>query len=247
MVFGPHLPVAIIVQVRMGATRLPGKPLLKVIGKPLIYYLAERLKQSKLNLPLIFATSTNQKDDPLVEALDQQKLKVFRGSEEDVLSRYYQAATQFNIETIIRITGDCPLIDPDLIDQAVSVFVKSSYDYYSNTIKRTYPRGMDIEIFSYSALKKAYENSTQLTEKEHVTPYIYRHPELFQLGEMLNIGDSSSYRLTVDTPEDFELIRRILGRLYPKNPQFRLVDILKLLHQEPEWVKINQHIEQKKI
>ncbi len=173
----------------------------------------------------------------------------FRGSEEDVLDRYYQAALQRNPAGIIRITADCPLIDPTIIDQTVQIFqtMRGELKYVSNTLEKTFPRGLDVEIFSFEALQQAALHANRSEEREHVTVYLYQHPDVFQLKNLAHIPSLAQHRWTVDTLEDFQLVKLILEELYPFNPQFRLKDILQLLAQHPHWSKLNAHIEQKKI
>lgn len=249
MHIGPHLQVVVIVQARMGAARFPGKPLKTILSRPLLHYLIERLKRVKLATSIVIATTTNERDDPIANLALQEKVNVFRGSEEDVLSRYIEAAKQNKADIIVRITADCPLIDPLIIDQVIQGFldVKPPLDYFSNALTRTFPRGLDVEVFSYKALQKAHQEAKLSEEREHVTLYLYRHPELFRIGNFCYIFDASSYRLTVDTPEDFELITKIYESLYPTNPHFTLEDVLKLLDKHPELTKINAHIKQKEV
>jgi len=243
----PERKVLIIVQARMGSTRLPGKIMKTVLGRPLLDFLVHRLKRSALADGIVIATTKNKQDVKIVNFCLGQEIFCFAGSEDDVLDRYYQAATKFNADVIVRISSDCPLIDPLLIDKLISFFLElqPNCDYLSNTLVRTFPRGMDIEVFSYAALALAAERAVLPEEREHVTPYIYRHPELFKLHSYIQADDNSRYRWTVDCPEDFELITKILENIYPKNPDFTLQDLLKLLKKHPEWSKINAHIEQK--
>jgi len=166
-----------------------------------------------------------------------------------VLTRYYEAAAQENADIVIRLTGDCPLIDPSVVDAVIRAYqtAQPNIDYVSNTLERTFPRGLDIEVFSFATLEKAYRTATEPYEREHVTPYIYRHPEQFKLQQHQQDQDHSSLRWTVDTPEDFELIEKILTALYPKNPVFSQQDILDLLTFNPQWHHINAHVEQIKL
>lgn len=239
--------IIIIVQARMGSTRLPGKILKEVLQKPLLSYEIERLKQVKNAQEVIIATTTNQLDQAVIDLCQKEGMGVFRGSEEDVLGRYYEAAVLTKADVIVRITADCPLIDPRIIDKAIALFLdtKSDYDYLSNAQERTYPRGMDVEVFSRKALEKAYDEAHLPEEREHVTLYLYRHPEKFHIGSFKRNLDASSYRLTVDTAEDFALIKIVLEQLYPQNPHFSLEEILKLLENHPEWYALNRHVQQK--
>jgi spore coat polysaccharide biosynthesis protein SpsF len=243
----PPKKVLIIVQARMGSTRLPGKIMKKVLDRPLLDFLVERLKRVSLADGFMIATTKNPADIKIINYCLEGEVLCFAGSEEDVLDRYFQAATKYQAEVIVRITSDCPLIDPQLIDKIISAYLdlQPNCDYLSNTLERTFPRGMDIEVFSYDALKLAAEDARQPWEREHVTPYIYRHPELFKIQNYIQEKDESKYRWTVDCPEDFELISKILENLYPDNHEFTLENILDLLQKYPEWSKINAHIQQK--
>ncbi|MBK4730643.1 glycosyltransferase family protein [Oxynema sp. CENA135] len=231
----------------MTSTRLPGKVLKQVLGKPLLEYQIERLRRVKLADEIVIATTTNQTDDPIVNLCDRLSVAYFRGSEQDVLERYYQAATAHKADVVIRVTSDCPLIDPQVINQVIDYYLQSqsNYDYVSNSIKRTYPRGMDTEVFSYSVLEQAFLEATAQPDREHVTPFIYRQPQRYRLGHVTYSEDCSHHRWTVDTPEDFELIKKIIETVYPNEPYFTLEDCLGLLQQHPDWYFINSHIEQK--
>lgn len=237
--------VEIYVQARMGSTRLPGKVMLKVLDKPLLEYLVERLKQVKAADEVVILTSTDAADDVIANYCKDHNISFFRGSNANVLDRYYQAAQASKPEAIVRITADCPLIDPDVVDEVIKFFKDHSYDYVSNGLERTYPRGLDTEIFSYKVLEQAWKHAKKDEEKEHVTPYIYRHPELFLVKNLSLQPRADHHRWTVDTPEDFELIKRILENLYPGQPQFRMADVLRLLEKHPDWSQLNAHIEQK--
>ncbi len=239
----------IISQARMTSTRLPGKVLKEVLGKPLLEYHIERLLRVRLADELVVATTTNDTDQPIVELCERLGVAYYRGSEEDVLSRYYEAAAHFGADVVVRVTSDCPLIDPGVVDEAISLYVKNrdKYDYVSNALQRTYPRGLDTEVFSMAVLEKAYKEAREQPEREHVTPYVYRHPELFRLANCSGAQDYSQHRWTVDTPEDFELIRLILEELYPVNERFTWLDVLELLSKHSEWVEINAGVEQKEV
>lgn len=241
------LNVLIIMQARMGSTRLPGKVLKEVRGKPLMHYEVERLRRVSLARQLVIATTTHLKDQPVIDYCLGANIPFFRGSEEDVLNRYYCTAREFGADVIVRVTADCPLIDPEVVDQVIHFYLENypQYDYVSNTLERTFPRGMDVEVFSFPGLSEAEQQAQNPVEREHVTPFFYRYPNKFHLGSIKNITDQSRYRLTVDTPEDFELIRRILEVLYPENPNFSLKDVLGLLERNPDWAKINSDVQQK--
>ena len=238
--------VGIIIQARMGSTRLPGKIMLTVQNKPVLEHIIDRLKGCKNVHEIIIATTIDARDDLIVSLAKSNNLKYFRGSEEDVLSRYYYAAKENNLDVIIRITSDCPFVDADIIDSMVATFLKDpSVDYLSNTIKRTFPRGLDVEIMNFSSLKKAFNFAKENCQREHVTPYIYQNEEKFKIKQFIGNGDDSKYRLTLDTQEDFELIREIYDGIYPVNNYFTLNDVLRFLKQHDHLTMLNSHIVQK--
>lgn len=246
---GESLKVAAIIQARMGSTRLPGKILKTVNGKTLLEYQIERVKLAISIDQIIIATTIKESEQPLVALCEKLGLDYYRGSEQDVLSRYYEAAKKYDVDVIVRLTSDCPIIDPVVIDTVVNHFLnnQSSVDYVSNTLERTYPRGLDTEVFSFAALNKASKEAVLPRDKEHVTAYFYTNPDLFKLQSVKNEHDYGSYRWTVDTEEDFELIQLLLNELYNSDELFLLEDVIKLLENHPEWNEINAHIEQKKL
>jgi len=219
------------------------------MDKPLLEYQIERLLNSKLINEIIVATTTNVTDKPIVDLCNKLNIKFFRGSEEDVLSRYYNAAKEFNAEVIVRLTSDCPVIDSEVVDKVIKYYLnnKNEYDYVSNTLIRTFPRGMDTEVFPFSVLETSFRQAKTKSEREHVTPYIYNDPDIFNLGYVTYKQNESYHRWTVDTGEDLELIRNIITELYPVNKFFTLEDIIDLFNRYPNWLKINAHIEQKKL
>lgn len=241
--------IDIFIQARMGSTRLPGKILKSVLGRPLLFFLLERLKGVKKASSCTILTTTHPLDDITEDFCNEYGVPYYRGPEENVLKRYYEAACEKKSDAIIRITADCPLMDSTVVDQLIDVYVNNfpKYDYVSNALERTFPRGLDIEIFSFNALEKAYFSAQDLQEQEHVTLYMYRHPELFSLKNVSLPEDFSQYRLTVDTPEDFTLIQLLLEELYPKNPHFTMQETINLLQAHPEWILINGNVLQKKV
>lgn len=228
-----------IVQARVSSSRLPGKVLKPILNKPMIVHQIDRIKNSKLINKIVLATSENSSDDALVEVCSKYEIEVYRGSLENVLERFYKCAKNYVPEQIIRLTGDCPLIDWNIIDRTVELHLIENNDYTSNTLEPTYPDGLDVEVMSYNALEMAYRNARLPSEKEHVTPYIYNHKELFKVGCLKNNIDLSGLRWTVDETEDFEVITQIYETLFPKNPKFLLEDILIFLNRNPGIVKIN--------
>lgn len=238
-----------IVQARIGSTRLPGKVIIDICGKPVIQHVIERLKQSKYLHEIIIATTELKQDDVIVEQAVKAGVKWFRGSEEDVLSRYYYAAKENNLDVIVRITSDCPLIDPYIIDEMIQIFINNDYNMVSNVsldVKlRTFPRGLDAEIFPYTVLKEVFDNASEKYQREHVTPYIYENCNKFFLYK--NPINYSKYRWTLDTGEDLEMIKTVYNHLYHGEHNFFFRDITGLLEKHPEIADINRGVEQKKL
>ncbi len=193
----------------MGSTRLPGKVLTEVAGKPMLKYQIDRVRQSTLLDKIIVATSTLHQDDVIEKFCRLNGIEFFRGSENDVLDRYYQAAKTYKVQHIVRLTGDNPLISPMMICKVIDFYWLNNFDYVSNNRPRTYPMGLDVEIFTFEALGKAWREAKDNYEKEHVTPYIYNHPELFKIGNVRNDRDLSYIRWTVDTLEDLAHVREL--------------------------------------
>jgi spore coat polysaccharide biosynthesis protein SpsF len=230
----------------MSSTRLPGKVLHKVLDKPLLAYQVERLRRVTGADELVIATTTNTADDALVEFCRNLGVDWIRGEEEDVLARYYRAGKQYRADAVVRLTADCPLIDPAVIDRVIGVYRSGAdrYDYVANTLERTYPRGMDCEVIAWKVLVEAYREAVEKADREHVTRYIYTDPQKYRLRNVAYTSDQNRHRWTVDTPEDFELIKRIIEALYPTKPAFDLEDCLELLRQNPTWSNLNSHIRQ---
>jgi len=239
--------IEIFIQARMGSTRLPGKTLKPILGKPMLSYQIERLRRSKKADTIVVVIPDTSENNILELYCKQEQIPCFRGSEEDVLARYYHAAMERKADAIVRITSDCPLIDAAIIDQAISIFCEGDYDYVSNTLIKTFPRGLDVEVFSTKALAYAFHHTDHQHEREHVTPYFYQHPDLFRLKNISSNMNLAHHRWTVDTPEDLELIMRIFERLYPQNPEFTTNDVLALFEIYPELYSINAHVHQKKL
>lgn len=235
----------LIVQARMTSTRLPGKVLLPLAGEPMLTRLVERLRRVQRADGIVIATTTNATDDPIAALCSQLGMPCHRGSEHDVLSRYADAARLHGADTVVRITSDCPLIDPALIDRVIAAYEEGDSDYVSNMLPPTWPYGMAVEVFSATALAQAHAEATQAAEREHVTPFIYWHPERYRLRNVASPVDLSQHRWTVDTPEDYALVGRLFDHLMPNHPQFTQADVLALLDQHPDWIAINQHIQQK--
>jgi len=242
-----HSKVVAIIQARMGSTRLPGKVLANVRGKPMLSYVIGRVRAAKTLKEIVVATTTKPGDDAIVAFCRERGVNCFRGSEEDVLDRYYQAAREHAAEAVVRITSDCPLIDPEIVDKTVRAFLveQPDYapDYASNSLVRTYPRGLDTEVMTFRALEIAWREARRPYQRTHVTPYIYENPGRFKILSVTGDRDYSSYRWTVDTPEDLELVRAVYDRL--EGDSFLLNDIVRLMEREPELAEINRSIAQK--
>ena len=236
----------IILQARTSSSRLPNKVLLPILGKPMLSHQVARLAKVKTPHKLIVATSEQRSDDAIEKLCQQLKITCFRGSLDDVLGRYYQAAIINNsndrVKNIVRVTGDCPLIDSHIIDQVIDLFLSSKVDYCSNCEPATLPDGLDVEVFTFSALTKAFKQAKKPSEREHVTPFIRNNPHLFTTKNFYHSPDLSHYRWTVDEAADFQLVSEIYQALYPKNQYFKLADIITLIRQQPELAKINQNI-----
>lgn len=236
--------IVAIIQARMGSTRLPGKVLKEIEGQTMLVRVVERVRRAKLIDELLVATTDQAADDAIVDECRRHSVKVSRGDQNDVLDRYFRAAQLAKADAVVRITSDCPLIDPQVADKTVEAFSGTKPDYASNTLQRTYPRGLDTEVFSFSALSRAWQEARQKYEREHVTPYIYEHPEKFKLLPVTCEADFSSHRWTVDTAEDLEFVRAIYGRLR-SSAEFSGRDVLDLLEREPELMELNRSVMQK--
>jgi len=236
--------VIAVIQARMGSTRLPGKVLKDIGGATMLARVVRRTQRARLLDGVVIATSVAEPDEAVVIEASKLGVPVFRGSEEDVLDRYYQAALAHKAEVVARITSDCPLIDAEVIDHVVSVFLHEAPDYASNSLIRTYPRGLDIEVMAMEALARAWREAREPYERAHVTPYIYRNPEKFRLLSVKSDTDYSAYRWTVDTPEDLELVRAVYARL-DCGDDFGWRDVLEVQAREPGLIELNRHIRQK--
>ena len=238
-----------IVQARMSSTRLPGKVLLPVAGRPLLSYQLERMRRAALLDRIVVATTVNASDDPIVAFCRQAGVAVTRGSEQDVLSRYVEAAQAFQASTVVRVTSDCPLLEPALIDAAIARYAGAQppCDYLSNMLEPSFPYGLAVEVVSAAALFQAGLEAHDPQEREHVTPFIYWRSQRFRLQSFTMTPDLSRQRWTVDTAQDFELVSRIIEALYPLKPEFTMVDVLSLLERHPQWVKINAQVVQKTV
>jgi spore coat polysaccharide biosynthesis protein SpsF len=238
--------IATIIQARMGSTRLPGKVLKNLAGKPVLWHIVNRVKLSMLSEMVLVATTTNPEDDIIQSACNTWGIPVFRGSSDDVLQRYcdavkYLEAGRSKVDYIIRITGDCPLIDPTIIDEVVRVALSEKYDYVSNTDPPTFPDGLDVEVFSRSALFTACKNATLISEHEHVTPHI-RKSEDFRKFNVTCQKDLSGLRWTLDNEEDYVFIKKIYDDLFKNSKDLTMQEVLNYLWDHPYLQKINEMI-----
>jgi spore coat polysaccharide biosynthesis protein SpsF len=238
------LKVVAIIQARMGSTRLPGKVLMDIDGETVLARCVNRLRSARLINEWLVATTDSAPDDAIVAECRKNAVAVSRGDQDDVLDRYFRAAQLAKADVVVRITSDCPLIDPEITDRTVAAFLDAKPDYASNSLVRTYPRGLDTEVMSFVALERAWQQARKPYEREHVTPYIYEHPDEFKLLSVTGEIDYSGHRWTVDTAEDLEFVRAVYARL-KTNPTFSWRDVLAVLEREPELVELNRSIVQK--
>lgn len=241
--------VVAIIQARMGSTRLQGKVMKNICGRSVLSHEIERIKQANTIDEIVIATTLSESDNIIVEESIKEGVRVYRGSEDNVLSRYYEASLEYKADTIVRITSDCPLIDPHIIDEVIGFYLENNYDLVTNAglyqENRTYPRGLDLEVFSFRILKEAFEKASKDYHFEHVTPYIYENSE--NIYYYKNKFDFSKHRWTLDTEEDFTLINEIYNDLYEGSHNFYFKNILDLFDLKPNLFGINSHIVQKKV
>jgi spore coat polysaccharide biosynthesis protein SpsF len=231
-----------ILQARASSKRLDQKVLKKIMGKPMLVHEIERVQKASRIDKVIVATSLDTSDEPIANLAKDIGVEIFRGSLDDVLDRFYQAAIQHNPEYVVRLTGDCPLIDHKVIDAVIAHCVDGDFDYVSNALTPTFPDGLDTEVIKFDALVKAWQKAKLISEREHVTPFIYNHPEQFKIGQFKNPIDLSHLRWTVDEAKDFELITHIYENLLPSKPDFNMSDVLKFLEAHPELKSYNTSI-----
>lgn len=242
----PH--VVAIIEARMGSTRLSGKVLLHAAGKPLLAHLIERLQRAKLVDAVVVATTDSRADDPIADLAAQLGFACFRGSEEDVLGRVLSAARANDADVIVEITGDCPAIDPALVDECVSAYLGSDDDFVSNSLKRSYPGGMDTQVFATQALAEAdVATLGDAAAREHVSLYLYEHPERYQVLVIEAPRELAwpSVRIELDTREDYELIRRLFEALYPIHPRFGIREMLSYLREHSDLLALNKAVERR--
>lgn len=226
----------------MGSTRLSGKVMMDLCGSPVIKHVVNRLKHSNLIDKIIIATSFDSNNQPIIDFCQKNNINYFMGSEDDVLDRYYQTAVNNGIDDkdiIVRITSDCPLIDPGVVDKVINEHILNDNDYTANVLDCTYPDGLDCEVFNYSALKDSWINANLSSQREHVTLYIRDNPNKFKLGNVRNDVDYSELRWTLDEKEDFIFINEVYKSLYNYDSFFKMGEVIQLLQEKPELLNIN--------
>lgn len=238
--------IAAIIEARMGSTRLPGKTMAKIAGKPMLELMIERVKMSKLINEVIVATTENSDEKEIINLTSRLKVPCFQGSEEDVLSRVLKAAIKYKVDIIVELTADCPFADPQIIDEVIQKYLSGNFDHVSNISKRSFPRGLDVQVFPTKVLKKVASLTDNPIDREHVSLYIYRHPKIFKLGHIIAPPSlRRSYRLTVDVESDLELTRRVYQFLYPKKKDFSLQDVVSFLDKNSQLAELNSDVKQK--
>lgn len=241
-----------IIQARMGSTRLPGKALLDIGDKPMLARVVDRCRRAERLDQVIVATTTDAADDPIVAMCSERGYPCFRGSPQDLLDRYYQAAKRYQADVIVRITSDCPLIDPQVIDEVVTAFFggrsKPRWDFAANRLpppwKRTYPIGLDVEVCTFQALERAWREARLPHQREHVMPFIYEEEGRFRVRVLEHDPDYGALRWTVDTPQDLELLRQIYARFGGRD-DFSWQEVLELMGREPDLAAINAGVAHK--
>ncbi len=240
--------VVAIIQARMGSTRLPGKVLMDLVGEPMLARVISRSWRATMLEEVVVATTTKPADEAIVELCAARGWPCFRGSEDDVLDRYYRAAAAYRADVVVRVTADCPLIEPEVIDRVVGEFLgrQPEVDYACNFLpRRTFPQGLDTEVVRFDVLERAWRADLDPAWREHVTPYIWRNPGLFHVHGVVNERDYSHMRWTVDTPEDMAFVRCIYDHF--GYDRFSWREVLAVLDEHPEWLAINQHVAQKEV
>lgn len=233
--------VIAIIQARMGSSRLPNKSLMDIDGKTALEFMIDRVRKSDLIDDIVIATTINQEDDVIANLCINNQINCYRGSENDVLDRYYQSAKKYEAKIVVRLTSDCPLIDPDLIDETINIFINKKVDYASNAVppdKKKYPDGSDVEVFSFDALQRSWVETTDIKDREHVTFYMWDKRDNFNTIMLDNEHDWGRYRITVDYIEDLELVRKIVKKLNDNNQDGSTKEIIEIIESE-KLFKIN--------
>jgi len=231
--------VVAVLQARTTSTRLPGKVLAQIQGRPMLELMLERVRRAELIDQVIVATSTGKSDNALENLCKHLGVECYRGSLDNVLQRFRGAVRKYGGDHVVRLTGDCPLIDSGVIDATIRFYLDGGYDYASNTMPPTFPDGLDVEVFSRQALESTFEKAGTALELEHVTPHMRNHPETFKLGGFQGSRDLSRLRWTVDEPEDLEFVRAVYDALYEKKESFGYLDVLELMEQNEELGQLN--------
>ncbi len=237
-----NVKVLAILQARTGSKRLPNKVLLPIAGKPMLYWQVQRLLKIKGIDQLVIATSDQPEDAAIAELAQMAGVACFRGNEKDVLDRFYQCAKPYQPAHVVRFTGDCPLIDPQISQQVIQLHLQGQADYTSNCLPPTFPDGLDTEVFTFAALERAWQEAKAHYEREHVTPYI-NETGLFSVGNYTNTTDLSALRWTVDNQEDFALISQIFQHFAGREADFSMMEVINFLKEKPELADINKHIQ----
>jgi len=240
------------IEARINSSRLPGKTMMKIVGKPMLELMIERVKNSKMLEEIIIATAVNPENQPIEDLAKKMKIKCFRGSEDDVLERVLNAAKKYNADIIVELWGDSPLTDGFLIDDLVNYYLKNNFDCIGTTFpnfKKTFPIGLSVLIFSTKILEEVSQITNDPIDRENVSNYIYEHPEKYKIAPFpcpkeLNFPN---LRLTVDEEKDFQLIKIIFEKFYHNNPNFSIKQTIQFLNNNPDLVKINQNVIQNKL
>ena len=232
--------VIAIIQARMNSARLPGKVLMPLGNKPVLAHIVERLSYCKLIDKILIATSREDSDNPIVECCENNNINYYRGSLDDVLDRYYHAAKTYNAETILRITADCPVIDPIVVDAVIAGYLSNKYDLYG--LGGEFPDGLDCTVFSFTALEKAWKRAKLKSEREHVCPYIEKNPQMFNNGMLELFRGLDKHRWTLDMPSDYKLLSKIFDQLYREQSPFLTHEILQFIQRNPKLQAINSDI-----
>jgi len=237
----------LVVQARMGSSRLPGKTMLVVNGKTVIRHMLERLKRCRSVDRVVLSVPESAKDKVLIDQAIKLDIEYFAGSELDVLDRFYQTSARYAPAHVVRCTGDCPLIDPHIVDNIVKAHIHNNNDYTSNALIKSYPYGFEVEVIRFETLAVTADEAKEAYEREHVTPFVYQHPKRFKVQNIL--ADKKHHRpdlrLCVDTKEDFELVSRVFAKLDTGSNHFSIEDVIDLINHHTDWIKINSHIKQK--
>lgn len=236
------------IEARMTSSRLPGKVLLEALGRPMLHHLVRRLRAAPSIQEIVLATTVNTTDDVLVEFAEQEGIRVYRGSEDDVMGRVVGAGEMAEADVLVEITGDCPIIDPDLVEQTIRMFLAHQVAYVANSHIKTYPDGMDTQVFRLETLQQSAAMTSHPLDREHVSLHIRNHPELFPHAYLIAPPSlhAPELGLTLDEPADYELIRRIIEHFGESKPLFSCLDVLRLLETNPDWIGINRNVKRKR-